>query len=60
MLKENESPQSIIDAGSVIEYCEIAEKDERTYPGFKGDNFMPYLKALIVVATPYLLKKGIM
>jgi len=46
MLKENESPQSIIDAGKIIEYCEIAEKDERTYPGFKGDNFVPYLKAL--------------
>ncbi|RZK69668.1 MAG: sugar phosphate isomerase/epimerase [Pedobacter sp.] len=46
MLKENESPQSIIDAGNIIEYCEIAEKDERTYPGFKGDNFVPYLKAL--------------
>jgi sugar phosphate isomerase/epimerase len=46
MLKENESPQSIIDAGSIIEYCEIAEKDERTYPGFKGDDFVPYLKAL--------------
>ena len=46
MLKENESPQSIIDAGKIIEYCEIAEKEERTYPGFKGDNFVPYLKAL--------------
>jgi sugar phosphate isomerase/epimerase len=46
MLKENESPQSIIDAGNIIEYCEIAEKDERTYPGFKGDDFVPYLKAL--------------
>ncbi|MHA4895795.1 sugar phosphate isomerase/epimerase family protein [Pedobacter sp. PWIIR3] len=46
MLKENESPQSIIDAGGVIEYCEIAEKAERTYPGFKGDDFVPYLKAL--------------
>ncbi len=46
MMKENESPQSIIDAGEVIEYCEIAEKEERTYPGFKRDNFIPYLKAL--------------
>jgi sugar phosphate isomerase/epimerase len=46
MMKENESPQSIIDAGAIIEYCEIAEKDERTYPGFKKDDFVPYLKAL--------------
>jgi sugar phosphate isomerase/epimerase len=46
MLKENEPPQHIVDAGEIIAYCEIAEKDERTYPGFKGDNFVPYLKAL--------------
>jgi len=46
MLKENESPQHIVDAGNLIEYCEIAEKEERTYPGFKGDDFVPYLKAL--------------
>lgn len=46
MLKENEPPQHIVDAGDIIEYCEIAEKDERTYPGFKGDDFVPYLKAL--------------
>ena len=46
MMKESESPQSIIDAGEIIEYCEIAEKEARTYPGFKGDDFVPYLKAL--------------
>ena len=46
MMKENEPPQHIVEAGDVIVYCEIAEKDERTYPGFKGDDFVPYLKAL--------------
>lgn len=46
MLKENESPQEIINAGSIIEYCEIAEKEQRTPPGVKGDDFVPYLKAL--------------
>lgn len=46
MMKENEPPQHIVDAGKIIEYCEIAEKDERTYPGFKGDDFVPYHKAL--------------
>jgi sugar phosphate isomerase/epimerase len=46
MMKENEPPQHIVDAGDIIAYCEIAEKEERTYPGFKGDNFVPYLKAL--------------
>ena len=59
MLKENESPQSIIDAGNIIEYCEIAEKDERTYPGFKGDNFVPYLKALKKIKyTGYIFIEG--
>lgn len=46
MMKENESPQSILDAGDIITYCEIAEKENRSPPGIKGDNFVPYLKAL--------------
>lgn len=46
MLKENESAQEIINAGDIIEYCEIAEKEQRTPPGVKGDDFVPYLKAL--------------
>lgn len=46
MMKENESPQSIIDAGDIITYCEIAEKENRTPPGIERDDFMPYLKAL--------------
>jgi hypothetical protein len=27
-------------------YCEIAEKETRSFPGVKGDDFKPYLRAL--------------
>jgi len=46
MLREGESPQSIIDAGDLIVYCEIAEKQTRSLPGVRGDDFKPYLRAL--------------
>ncbi len=46
MLREGESPQSIVDAADLLVYCEIAEKENRTLPGVKGDDFKPYLRAL--------------
>ncbi|MBC7915552.1 MAG: sugar phosphate isomerase/epimerase [Pyrinomonadaceae bacterium] len=46
MMRENEPPQSIIDAGDVLVYCEIAEKEKRSLPGVQGDDFKPYLRAL--------------
>lgn len=46
MLRENESPQSIIEAGDVISYVEVAEKEGRTRPGVNQENFVPYFKAL--------------
>ena len=46
MLREGESPQSIIDAADILVHCEIAEKEKRTVPGVKGDDFKPYLRAL--------------
>jgi sugar phosphate isomerase/epimerase len=46
MLREGESPQSIVDAADVLVYCEIAEKEIRSFPGVKGDDFKPYLRAL--------------
>ena len=46
MMREGESPQSIIDAADVLVYCEIAEKQKRSLPGVQGDDFKPYLKAL--------------
>ncbi|MCX2575408.1 sugar phosphate isomerase/epimerase family protein [Pedobacter sandarakinus] len=46
MTRENESPQNIVDAKDVLIHCEIAENEERTLPGIKGDDFTPYLAAL--------------
>jgi len=46
MLKEDESPDQITKFGKYIVHCHIAEKEERTPPGVKGDDFRPYLKAL--------------
>jgi sugar phosphate isomerase/epimerase len=46
MLREDEDPSAIIDAGKRIVHCHIAEKAERSAPGVKGDDFKPYLRAL--------------
>lgn len=46
MMKENEPPQHIIDAGNIITHVEIAEKEKRSLPGVMGDDFRPYFQAL--------------
>ncbi|MBC6989279.1 sugar phosphate isomerase/epimerase family protein [Hymenobacter sp. BT491] len=46
MLRESESPQSIIDAKDILVHCEIAEKQNRSFPGVQGEDFKPYLRAL--------------
>lgn len=46
MSRGGESPQSIVDAADVLVYCEIAEKESRSLPGVKGDDFKPWLRAL--------------
>lgn len=46
MSRGDESPQSIVDAADVLAYCEIAEKESRSFPGVKGDDFKPWLRAL--------------
>ena len=46
MMREGESPQSIVDASDILVYCEIAEKEKRSLPGVQGDDFKPYLRAL--------------
>jgi sugar phosphate isomerase/epimerase len=46
MLKEDESPDEIVKFGKHIIHCHIAEKEKRTPPGVKGDDFRPYLGAL--------------
>ena len=58
MMKENESPEEIVQAGRLIVYCEIAEKENRTLPGVKGEDFMPYFQALkkIKYSGPILIE----
>lgn len=46
MMREGESPQSIVDAADILVYCEIAEKQKRSLPGVQRDDFKPYLRAL--------------
>ena len=47
MLRENESPQRIVEAGrDFVYHVDIAEKEKRSAPGVMGDDFRPYLRAL--------------
>jgi sugar phosphate isomerase/epimerase len=46
MLREDESPGSIREAGSWLVHCHIAEEKERAYPGKFGEEFKPYITAL--------------
>jgi sugar phosphate isomerase/epimerase len=46
MLKEDEPATEILKYGKHIVHCHIAEKESRTPPGVKGDDFRPYLGAL--------------
>lgn len=46
MLRENESPDQIVKYGQYITHCHVAEKESRTAPGVKGDDFRPYFRAL--------------
>ncbi|GAB3999907.1 hypothetical protein GCM10028807_51480 [Spirosoma daeguense] len=46
MLKESESPDEIVKYADYITHCHIAEKETRSAPGVKGDDFRPYFRAL--------------
>ncbi len=46
MLRENEDPDALVEAGPLLRHVHIAEKDRRTPPGVAGDDFRPYLLAL--------------
>jgi sugar phosphate isomerase/epimerase len=46
MLRNGESPDDIVKVGKWIRHAHIAEKEKRTAPGMKGDDFRPYLRAL--------------
>ena len=46
MSRMKEPPEDIINSADKLVHCHIAEVEERTAPGVKGDDFTPYLKAL--------------
>lgn len=46
MLKEDESPQAILDAGNLLVHGHIAEERDRARPGRYGEDFRPYFAAL--------------
>lgn len=46
MMRVGEGPDGIIDSADKLVHCHIAELEERTPPGEKGDDFTPYFKAL--------------
>lgn len=46
MMREDEPASEIVKYGKYIRHCHIAEREERTSPGTKRDDFRPYFKAL--------------
>jgi sugar phosphate isomerase/epimerase len=46
MLRENESPESIIKYGNLIRHIHIAENAGREAPGINNEDFTPYFRAL--------------
>lgn len=46
MMRENEDPADMIKAGKLLKHCHIAEKEVRSAPGVKGDDFTPFFRAL--------------
>jgi sugar phosphate isomerase/epimerase len=46
MARMDDTPDDLKNAMDVVVHMEIAEKDERTYPGVKGDDFRPFFRVL--------------
>ncbi len=46
MMRNEEDPGAIIDSADKLVHCHIAEVEERTAPGVKGDDFTAYFRAL--------------
>ena len=46
MMREDEPASEIVKYGKYIRHCHIAEREERTSPGTKGDDFRLYFRAL--------------
>jgi len=47
MLRNDETPDAIARHADLVVHAHIAEKAERTPPGVAGDDFTPFLKALL-------------
>lgn len=46
MAQAGEDAGAIVEAGSLLRHCHIAECERRSAPGVEGDDFTPYFKAL--------------
>lgn len=46
MLREDEDAGALVEAGQWLKHCHIAEKEVRSAPGVKGDDFTPFFRAL--------------
>ncbi len=45
-LRENDPASELVRLNDRIVHCHIAEREDRTPPGVRGDDFTPYLRAL--------------
>ena len=46
MLRNEEDPDDILKVGDLLAHTHVAERETRSAPGVKGDNFRPFLKNL--------------
>jgi sugar phosphate isomerase/epimerase len=46
MARMDDTPDDLKNAMDVVVHIEIAEKEERTFPGIKGDDFRPFFRVL--------------
>jgi sugar phosphate isomerase/epimerase len=46
MARTGDTPDDLKNAMDVVAHMEIAEKEKRTYPGIKGDDFRPFFRVL--------------
>jgi sugar phosphate isomerase/epimerase len=46
MMREDEGPEAIREAGDLLVHLHVAERDRRTPPGTAGDSFLPWFRAL--------------